>query len=194
MNFTVTLSKTSSKTITVNYKTQNGTATAGSDYVAKSGTLTFSSGTTKLTIGVSIDGDKVIEPNETFKVVLSSAVNATIIKATGTGTILNDDGTATAATSSTLAASSTTIDRSVKVSPNPAINILYAELFGYTGDVTIQLLNFQGKVITQDKRQTGYSQYSKQKLEIRDVASGVYFLVVIDDKGNRQTQKVIIAR
>ncbi|MFL6260853.1 MAG: beta strand repeat-containing protein [Thermoanaerobaculia bacterium] len=89
--FTVTLSTANSRTVTVDYATANGTATAGSDYVAKSGTLTFAAGTTSQTIAVTVNGDTLNEGNETFNVNLSNATNATITDAQGVGTITDDD-------------------------------------------------------------------------------------------------------
>jgi hypothetical protein len=92
LNFTVTLSAASSLTVTANYATANGTATAPSDYVAILSTLlTFNPGDTTKTISVTINGDVNFEPDETFTVNLSGATNATISKAAGTGTIQNDD-------------------------------------------------------------------------------------------------------
>jgi Calx-beta domain len=75
----------------VSYATANGTAIAGSDYVAASGTLTFAPGTTSQTVVVTVNGDTVPEGNETFLVNLGSPSNATIARGQGTGTILNDD-------------------------------------------------------------------------------------------------------
>ncbi|NYH46482.1 UNVERIFIED_ORG: uncharacterized protein YhjY with autotransporter beta-barrel domain [Xanthomonas campestris] len=89
--FTVSLSAASGQTVSVNYATANGTATAGSDYVARSGTLTFTPGTTAQGVAITVNGDTAVEPNETFSVGLSGASNASIARATGTGTILNDD-------------------------------------------------------------------------------------------------------
>ncbi len=89
--FTATLSPISAQTVTVNYSTANGTATAGSDYVAKSGTLTFAPGVSTRPISVTVNGDTTVEPNETFSVTLSSPTNAVLGTATGTGTILTDD-------------------------------------------------------------------------------------------------------
>jgi hypothetical protein len=89
--FTVTLSAAYSQSVTVNYSTANGTATAGSDYVAKTGTLTFAPGETTKTITVAVLGDQMYEPNETFVVNLSGATNATITDGNGLGTIVNDD-------------------------------------------------------------------------------------------------------
>ncbi len=91
--FTVTLSPVNtSQTVTVNYATANGTATlANNDYAAASGTLTFAPSTATRTLSVTIVGDTVVEPNETFFVNLSGAVNAAIATAQAIGTIQNDD-------------------------------------------------------------------------------------------------------
>jgi 2',3'-cyclic-nucleotide 2'-phosphodiesterase (5'-nucleotidase family)/predicted extracellular nuclease len=93
--FTVTRSDTSGA-FTVNYATQNGTATAGSDYQAASGTLTFAAGgPATQTISVTINGDTNSESNETFAVNLTNLQNttgtATLSDASATGTITNDD-------------------------------------------------------------------------------------------------------
>jgi hypothetical protein len=66
---------------------------AGADYQAASGTLTFAPGVTSQTLDVLVNGDTVQEPDETFSVVLSNPVSATIAAGTGTGTITNDDNT-----------------------------------------------------------------------------------------------------
>lgn len=89
--FTATLSAASGQTVTVNYATANGTATAGSDYTARSGALTFAPGQTTRTITVPVIGENSPEANETFTVGLNGAINAVITTATGTGTITNDD-------------------------------------------------------------------------------------------------------
>ncbi len=89
--FTVALAKASTKTVTVGYSTANGTATAGSDYTAASGTLTFAPGVTSQKVNVAVTGDTAVEPDETFTVTLANAVNATVGTATATGTITNDD-------------------------------------------------------------------------------------------------------
>ncbi len=90
-NFTVSLSASSTNTVTVNFATANGSAAAGSDYVATSGTLTFAPGTTSQNITVQVNGDSSVEPNENFFVNLSNPTNATIAVGQGTGTINNDD-------------------------------------------------------------------------------------------------------
>ncbi|MFZ6005504.1 MAG: beta strand repeat-containing protein, partial [Actinomycetota bacterium] len=89
--FAVTLDSPSGRTVSVDYATSNGTATAGSDYTAASGTLIFAAGDVSETVTVPVTGDAVNEPDETVILTLSSAVNAAIPQPTATGTILNDD-------------------------------------------------------------------------------------------------------
>ena len=88
-NFTVTLSSASAKAVTVAYATSDGTAKAGVDYTATSGTLTFNPGETTKTIGV------VLKPlatgavsGKTFNLTLSQPSNATLAKAVSVGTIV----------------------------------------------------------------------------------------------------------
>ena len=90
--FTVTSSNSINNNVTVNYATTDGSATAGSDYQTTSGNLTIPAGQTSKTITVNVSGDTTKEPDETFFVSLSLAGNATITKAQGIGTIINDDG------------------------------------------------------------------------------------------------------
>jgi hypothetical protein len=92
LNFTVSLSTTDTQTITVDYATANGTATAPSDYLSTSGALTFNPGETSKTISVTINGDILVEPDETFFVNLTNqSANAIISDTQGVGTITNDD-------------------------------------------------------------------------------------------------------
>ena len=89
IDFTVTLDEVATDTVTVDYATSDGTADAGDDYTAKSGTLTFSAGTTSKTISVSIADDIENESDETFTVTLSNASGADLGTSTATGTIEN---------------------------------------------------------------------------------------------------------
>ena len=91
LSFTVTLSQAATGPVTVNYSTANGTATAGSDYTARSGTLTFAAGETTKTVTVPITGDTAVEANETFTISLAGASGATIADGSATGTIVNND-------------------------------------------------------------------------------------------------------
>ena len=91
VDFTVSLSRSSANTITVNYATQDGSATAGQDYTSKSGTLTFTAGETSKTVSVSVLSDSIDEGNETFKLKLSSPSGAVLTDSEATGTIENSD-------------------------------------------------------------------------------------------------------
>lgn len=90
--FTVTLGLPTSKTVTLNYSTQDGTAIKGSDYRALTDqTLTFQPNETSKQITIAVTGDAIKEGDETFSVLLSNVTNATVIKSSATGTIKNDD-------------------------------------------------------------------------------------------------------
>ena len=91
MSFRVTLAKRTPLRVSVAYATADGTATAGSDYTATSGTLVFAPGETSKTLAVPIVGDIAGEPDETFTLTLSQPVNAVLGQATATGTITGDD-------------------------------------------------------------------------------------------------------
>ena len=90
--FTVTQSALSADTVRVDFATTNGTALAGVDYVANSGTLTFPPGTVTQTVTVLVNGDLLDEGvSETFTFNLSNPTNATIVDPSETGTITDDD-------------------------------------------------------------------------------------------------------
>jgi CSLREA domain-containing protein len=92
LTFTVSLSNASATTVSVRYATANGTAVAPRDYIAKAlTTLTFAPGETTKPVAVTINGDRTREASERFFVRLTSPTNATIARAQGIGTILNDD-------------------------------------------------------------------------------------------------------
>ena len=88
---TVKLNRASEQAVTVWYQTAGGTATAGADYVAASGMVTFQPGETSKTISLSIIGDRKREPDESIGVGLGNAVGALIVDSVGVATILNDD-------------------------------------------------------------------------------------------------------
>ena len=89
--FAVTLSRAASARVTVDYRTRDGSAQAGEDYRAASGTLTFSAGTSTKTIEVAVLDDAHDEGEETFTLALSNASGAWLEDAEATGTIENTD-------------------------------------------------------------------------------------------------------
>ena len=88
---TVMLSARSSQTVSVNYATTDGTATAGSDYTASTGTLSFAPGETSKTFTVPILGDADVETDENFTISLLSPVNASLGTSSTVITLSNDD-------------------------------------------------------------------------------------------------------
>jgi probable HAF family extracellular repeat protein len=91
--FTVTLSAAYDQAVTMSYATANGTATTSdSDYIAKTGMLTFAPGETTKTITIEVKGDSKKEADETFYLDLfGNSSNSLFTKNRGIGTILNDD-------------------------------------------------------------------------------------------------------
>ena len=94
--FTVSLSKASSKRVSVDFATEAGSARAGEDYAQTTGTLRFARGETSKTVSVLVNGDTTVEESETFSVKLRHARNAFLADSNGIGTIVNDDLVTTA--------------------------------------------------------------------------------------------------
>src|SRR5262249_24843917 len=90
--FTVTLSAAYDQPVTLSFRTVDGTARTGEDYVAKTGTWTFAPGETTKTITIEVKGDSKRKTYETFYLDLFGlSSNALFTKSRGLGTILNDD-------------------------------------------------------------------------------------------------------
>ena len=92
--FTITLSAATVRPVTVQWNTVDGTALAGTNYAAASGTLTIPVGSTSVQTGVTLAGGALTQPSANFFLHLSSATNAIIFKSNGRGTItaLDTDG------------------------------------------------------------------------------------------------------
>ena len=90
LEFTITLSRAASGTVTVEAATSDGSAVAGHDYEAKSETVTFEPGRTKRALWVKIIDDDHDEDSETMTVTLSNPSGAYIADGTAVGTITND--------------------------------------------------------------------------------------------------------
>ena len=89
--FFINVSPASSKDITVNYATSDGTAISPTDYTAVSGTLTIPASQTVGYVDVSITGDSLRQPDQSFYLTISNPVNASIKgSAKATGTITNN--------------------------------------------------------------------------------------------------------
>ena len=115
---TLTLSTASGLDTTVNYATSNGTAIAGSDYVAVSDNVTFSAGETSKTVFVTIISDNTSEENENYTIALTSSDNNSDIGTNASATMLitNDDSDPTLNIAATTAVSEDNTTANVVVS------------------------------------------------------------------------------
>ena len=151
----VTLSKRSSQTVTVNYTTANGSATAPQDYTTMSGTLEFSGSTTRRTIFVPTTHDTDQEPTENFTVRLSNpGGGATLAKGTATVTINDndtpgqDDGTPTLSIANAAASEGDPVEFTVTLTGTR------------TGNVTVSYATADGSATAGDD----YTSLSNQQL------------------------------
>ena len=96
LDFVVTLSRAASGTVSVDYATADGSATAGDDYSVASGTLTFAAGETTKPVSVAVLDDAVNDGEETFTLTLSNPAGAWIEDGEASGTIENSDPLPTA--------------------------------------------------------------------------------------------------
>ncbi len=160
--FTVTLAPARRQEVSVSYATADGTAEAGSDYVAASGTVTFSPGETTKTVAVTVTGDDEAEANETFTLSLTETPNGQIDpqNSSARAVIVNDDekmvdasmsgefsvGDTTVTVNSTLPAdtglevvlpseleSGGSMIEELTVTLEPSDREIDSDLFGYTG-------------------------------------------------------------
>jgi ELWxxDGT repeat protein len=120
LSFTVSLSAPSINTLSVDYATQDGAATASSlDYVSKTGPLTFLPGDIFKTVLIAVNGDELAEPDESLSLRLSNAIGTSIGSAVGVGTIVNDD-------------SAPVLQSAISVNPSP-VQVLQSVSFGVAG-------------------------------------------------------------
>jgi chitinase len=91
LTFAVTLSEPAAGPVSVGWRTAPGTATA-TDFTAATGTLSFAAGERTRTIAFNVTGDRTAEADEVMVLQLINASGATLLRASATGTIRNDDG------------------------------------------------------------------------------------------------------
>ena len=93
VNVPITLNSAATQPVSVQWATSDLTTTAGSDYQAASGLVSFAAGESSKTVPVTINGDTAIEPTEFLRVSLSNPVGAALGQSQATVTIVNDDDT-----------------------------------------------------------------------------------------------------
>ncbi len=115
----VRLNRASSELVTVRYTSSDETAEEGSDYVSSQGIVIFQRGSTEGKIRIQILEDAEVESEETFQVTLSNARHATIAQETGTGTILDNDGSPTVSVQNVMVSTRTAIFEMHLSKPSP---------------------------------------------------------------------------
>ena len=139
VNFTVSLSPASGQAVTVAYATAPGTATSsadgvGVDFTAASGVLTFGVGETSKLVPVLITQDNIYDPNETFSLMLSNPLGATLVStdATATGTITDDETPPSLSVAAATGTEGEPVNFTVSLSPTSgqAVTVDYATAFG----------------------------------------------------------------
>jgi Ca2+-binding RTX toxin-like protein len=145
MQFVVGLSSAALVPVSVDFTTVNGSATAGSDYLATSGTLVFQPGEVSRTIDVTILGDQVAEANETFFIVLSNVQGAFLGNGLSSATIVNDDVATLFVNDVNVLEGDPTVQMAPVIRPGFNSNTLAANDDGSTGAVPLGFsINFFG--------------------------------------------------
>ncbi len=138
--FTVNRTGGSTGAVAVSFATANGTATAGSDYTATTGTLSFADGVTSQTITVPITNDTAVESDETFTVTISAPTGGATLGTTtvSTATIVDNDAVATPGVLS-LSAATLTVGEAVGTA-----TLTVNRTGGSTGAVTVAFATANG--------------------------------------------------
>jgi blue copper oxidase len=191
MNFTVTLNSPSAQTVSVKYKTKNVTAIEPGDYIAAIGVLSFAPGETMKTISITVNGDASAEANETYKIVLTNPVNATLADASGKGTIMNDDFAAAAVSSNITVANKAAAG--IKVFPNPVANGMLNIAINtvYRNSLQLIICDASGKAV---KTQLVAANSSSIKTDVSALKNGTYFLMLTDGNKNLYKEKIEILK
>jgi hypothetical protein len=119
----IVLSNQSLEPVTVTYQTMDGTATAGADYEAASGTVTFGPLVTSMPITVQVLGDTKAESNEKFSVKITAATNATVASAPGDDVTITDDDPPEAS----IAATASIVESNVVGTNNVAVHVTLSQ-------------------------------------------------------------------
>lgn len=172
--FQVVLNKASALPIQVKIKTIDGTAINGSDYNGSSGTIKIKPGKLSAKVTVNIIGDAIREPNETFSLVISNPVNATLGELdTATCLIKNDDAGFVV---NTIQQDELSQLSNLKVYPNPVKDNLQIEGLSTTAKTTLSITDINGNRIL-STTVTG----SNYNWHISKLRPGSYILEIISD-------------
>lgn len=165
--FRLALNNTSALPVKVKYKTVNGTAIAGTDYIADSGVVTIKAGKTMAKITIDVIGNSMQEPNKKFYLQIGEPVNAELgALTTASCTIKNDDALRTGYNNLTLPA--------IKISPNPVKDVLQLQGLDANSNATVTIVNMQGNIIDASTVSNS-SSYTKN---IAQLHHGTYYIKI----------------
>lgn len=176
--FDVTLSAPAAFPASVAWTTSSGSATAGLDYTAASGTLNFAVGEAAKQITISVNGDTTSELSETFFINLSSPTNATIPDAQGTGTILDDDNPGMLQ----FAPAQYNVNENVGF-----VTVTVSRVNGTAGTVSVDYANANGGTATAG---SDYSATSGTLVFQNGETSKTFSVTILDDQISEQTESI----
>ncbi len=180
--FTVTLTPAAQQPVSVTYTTVNGTASAGEDYTATGGVLTFAAGETSKPIDVTVLGADQDENDETFRVNLSNPDNATASPSTATATIVDNDAPPTVTINSPTAiegAQATTTPLTFTVT-----------LSGVSQkDVTVNYATGDSAATPKATAGNDYIARSNSLMIPAGAVSGTFVITVVGDNADEQLQE-----
>lgn len=194
VRFAILLSKMSDKQVSVDFNTEDGTAVAGGDYLASGFTVLIPPNKRKVYVEIGIIGDQVPESDESFTIRLSNPKNATILKETGTVTIIDDDAPGFAGKSKERMQSPGIDKRIIKIVPNPAQSRVNFELAGFSGKVKLELSRMEGQVLKTENISVPKSGSAHHQMDISNLNAGTYLITATDERGHRKMDKLVVIK
>ena len=165
--FHVELNNVSSAQVKVKYRTINGSAIAGKDYVADSGFVFIKPGKIMKTITVAVIGNNIQEPDKNFFLQIGEPKNALLGAFTKAAcTIKNDDAVAAANNNDKA------IAKNIKLSPNPAKDVLQLQGLDANSNSVVSIINLEGSA----EYTTTVSNSSSCSVHVAHLKSGMYYL------------------
>lgn len=188
---TVTLSRAGNldRAVSVGYVTSDGTATAGGDYSASSGTITFAAGQSTATFDVLVNSDLEFDPGETFAVALTNPADGAVIGAASSAIVTLSDttppptfsggGLVAVQRAGRLDAVSLTFDQALESAPPASAFTLYRRVSDRPG-VATRLLPVAMNGTTYDP-----TTHAVTVRSLRPLKPGVFYQLVVSAEGIR---------
>jgi hypothetical protein len=186
---TISLSAAYRNAVTVNWSTGGGTATAGVDYLAASGALTFAAGETTKTIAITVNGDLLFEANETFIVTLAAPVNATLGTSSAAVTITNDDAAPPPPSGPVVSLGDASVKEGNSGTTTATLTLTLSQVA--TVDVVVQL-RITGGAATAGSDYQAWTPLTQQVVIRAGQTSATVVIFVVGDKSLEDTETVVV--